>query len=52
MAERYNVPVDKLEKLVSRIFEKNGLTAEDAAAFLCENLSPERIALSVVRPAG
>ena len=27
------------------------LTAEDAAAFLCENLSPERIALSVVRPA-
>ncbi|MBQ3277281.1 MAG: insulinase family protein [Oscillospiraceae bacterium] len=28
------------------------LTAEDAAAFLCETLSPERVALSVVRPAG
>ena len=27
------------------------LTAEEAAAFLCETLSPERIALSVVRPA-
>ena len=26
------------------------LTAEDAAAFLCENLTPERIAMSVVRP--
>ncbi len=27
------------------------LTAEDAAAFLCENLSPDRLALSVIRPA-
>ena len=27
------------------------ITAEDAASFLCETLSPERIALSVVRPA-
>ena len=27
------------------------LTAEDAAAFLCENLSPDRLSLSVVRPA-
>ncbi len=31
MPEKYNVPVEKLEKLVSSIFEKNGLSAEDAA---------------------
>ncbi len=27
-----------------------GLTAEDASAFLCEALSPDRLAMSVVRP--
>ena len=31
MPEKHFVPVDKLEKLVGRIFEKNGLTPEDAA---------------------
>ena len=29
----------------------SALTAEDAAAFLCESLAPERLALSVIRPA-
>ena len=29
-----------------------GLTAEDAAAFLCSSLTPERTAMSVIRPAG
>ena len=31
MPEKYHIPVEQLEKLVSRIFEKNDLTPEDAA---------------------
>ena len=37
MPEKYTVPVDKLRELVTRIFIKNGLTAEDAA-IMADNL--------------
>ena len=37
MPEKYTVPVDKLRELVTKIFIKNGLTAEDAA-IMADNL--------------